>query len=668
MAVANASATVAIKGEDKTQKAFRSVQKSVGKLKKSLGTLKAGALGLGAMGAGLSLFTKKVLDHADKLGKTAVKINITTGALQKLRFAAEQAGMSSGSLDQMLSKLTVNLGQAAFQTGAQRDALDTLGLSASRIAKLPLEQSFLVIGQALSELTTDTERAKVATDLFGRSGQQMFNLFQNGAAPVIKLGQELENVGGVLSDNLVKNSERANDAVNKLSKATFGASSSLVGEFAPSIEAAANSATEWIKMVKGSRQSLEQMIRGLKPATDSLATLEAAHLRLVSASKKTTEAIKEEEDAWFVDDELIGRMQRWQKVYQAWIPHLAGVIEKRKEDGAATEKNVVAEYRQAVALTATEQAALKQTDTKKKKVKVEKEEKEGIEGVNISMEAQALFASKLTTQFEAHTSVIKKKQAATKEATDAETASLHALQIAHLDVMRDRFAVNEETKFNLMDSDMEETERIIAMYDERKKIHRNHALDTERMQKINAANIVHIETAKQKALAALEEKRRLATFSTMNAMAGAVADQGQAFFEFSKALAIGEAIMNTYNAASAALKIPPPPVGVALAAMITGLGLANVAKISSQKAPTFKKEMGGPVASGRPYLVGERGPEMFVPNSAGAIQSNTGATNVNIQINAVDTEGFDELLFARRAVIVSVINQAMHRQGKRGLV
>ena len=59
----------------------------------------------------------------------------------------------------------------------------------------------------------------------------------------------------------------------------------------------------------------------------------------------------------------------------------------------------------------------------------------------------------------------------------------------------------------------------------------------------------------------------------------------------------------------------------------------------------------------------------FTPQTAGEIQPNSsGATTVNISINAIDTEGFDELLFARRAVIVSVINQAMHRQGKRGLV
>jgi len=37
---------------------------------------------------------------------------------------------------------------------------------------------------------------------------------------------------------------------------------------------------------------------------------------------------------------------------------------------------------------------------------------------------------------------------------------------------------------------------------------------------------------------------------------------------------------------------------------------------------------GGPVAAGRPYMVGERGPELFVPNSAGSIVPNGGGAQV----------------------------------------
>jgi phage-related minor tail protein len=46
---------------------------------------------------------------------------------------------------------------------------------------------------------------------------------------------------------------------------------------------------------------------------------------------------------------------------------------------------------------------------------------------------------------------------------------------------------------------------------------------------------------------------------------------------------------------------------------------------------------GGPVAGGTPYIVGERGPELFVPGANGGIVPNHalgGSTNVSIVVNA----------------------------------
>lgn len=51
---------------------------------------------------------------------------------------------------------------------------------------------------------------------------------------------------------------------------------------------------------------------------------------------------------------------------------------------------------------------------------------------------------------------------------------------------------------------------------------------------------------------------------------------------------------------------------------------------------------GGPVSPGRPYLVGERGPEMFVPTSAGRVDAgagNGGGRAVNVSIRVVSPEG-----------------------------
>jgi tape measure domain-containing protein len=82
-------------------------------------------------------------------------------------------------------------------------------------------------------------------------------------------------------------------------------------------------------------------------------------------------------------------------------------------------------------------------------------------------------------------------------------------------------------------------------------------------------------------------------------------------FEAAKAFNIANAIMNTYMAATKALAAYPPPFGFIAAGAAIGMGLAQVAQIRSQQYAG--RAIGGPVASGTPYMVGENGPELFIP-------------------------------------------------------
>lgn len=83
---------------------------------------------------------------------------------------------------------------------------------------------------------------------------------------------------------------------------------------------------------------------------------------------------------------------------------------------------------------------------------------------------------------------------------------------------------------------------------------------------------------------------------------------------------------------------------------------------------------GGAVSKGQPIVVGEQGPEMFIPNSTGQITQSArgtnggGTTNVNFTINATDVRGVKELLIDNRATIVNVINSALNEKGKEALV
>ena len=82
---------------------------------------------------------------------------------------------------------------------------------------------------------------------------------------------------------------------------------------------------------------------------------------------------------------------------------------------------------------------------------------------------------------------------------------------------------------------------------------------------------------------------------------------------------------------------------------------------------------GGSIRKGQPAIVGERGPELFIPNSSGQITQNARgmggrAVNVNFNINTVDASGFEELLFRSRGAVSSLINQAVNEQGRGAVV
>ena len=82
---------------------------------------------------------------------------------------------------------------------------------------------------------------------------------------------------------------------------------------------------------------------------------------------------------------------------------------------------------------------------------------------------------------------------------------------------------------------------------------------------------------------------------------------------------------------------------------------------------------GGAVSKGRPIIVGERGPEMFIPNSTGQITQNARGTGgrsavVNFNINTIDSRGFDQALVENRGTITSIINNALTERGRGELV
>ena len=97
----------------------------------------------------------------------------------------------------------------------------------------------------------------------------------------------------------------------------------------------------------------------------------------------------------------------------------------------------------------------------------------------------------------------------------------------------------------------------------------------------------------------------------------------------------------------------------------TNIGSQQTSMLAAQEVGM--RAAGGPVAGNQPYVVGERGPELFVPRGAGTIVPNhamasMGTTNVtNNYINAIDVKSFEDRLLGSANTIWAANTYAQKR-------
>lgn len=98
----------------------------------------------------------------------------------------------------------------------------------------------------------------------------------------------------------------------------------------------------------------------------------------------------------------------------------------------------------------------------------------------------------------------------------------------------------------------------------------------------------------------------------------------QAMFVASKAFAIADATVKIAQGIANAAYLPYPENLVAMAsvAAATASIVSAISAVTLNLSGKEGKAMGGPVSAGTAYIVGEKGPELFMPSQSGSIVSN----------------------------------------------
>jgi hypothetical protein len=171
----------------------------------------AGVAGIAAFGA----IVKRTIKAGDEIGKAAKRIGISAEAWQKYTFAARRAGAASEDIEKSFKRMQKNINDADRGLTTAKDSLEAVGLSFEALKGLRPEKQFEMITDRLSDIQDSSKKAAIAQDLFGRAGTKIIPMLENYR----ELGEELESINGVMSDESVEAAERYTDAIENLSTA-----------------------------------------------------------------------------------------------------------------------------------------------------------------------------------------------------------------------------------------------------------------------------------------------------------------------------------------------------------------------------------------------------------------------------------------------------------------
>lgn len=219
-------------------------------------TVAKAAVGLGAIGGAAFAFANKVSSTGDNIDKMSQKLGISAKGYQEWSHILEHSGASVSSLQGVFRTLTnaVNSGSDAFQQ---------LGISEEEVASMNQEELFERVIKELQGMEAGAERSALATELLGRGAQELGPLLNSTAEDVEQMKKDLNDMGGVMSDEAVKDAAAFQDSMTDLKAAFGGATNELAKELIPAIKGLIDKITNWLK--GGGLQRLIDLFKKLKP-------------------------------------------------------------------------------------------------------------------------------------------------------------------------------------------------------------------------------------------------------------------------------------------------------------------------------------------------------------------------------------------------------------------
>jgi hypothetical protein len=219
---------IIISAEDRTRQAFDSVRGGLTAI-----TGLAAALGAGV----LANTVKEAAKFNDEMDEMAQKLGLNLTSLSELKYAADLSGDSFDALQTGIKKLTSNMGDLANGGKEAKELFSSVGIEAlDSSGKLrDADEVLKDIADLFQRLPDGAQKTALAIKFFGKSGADLIPMLNEGSAGLERFADEARKLGVVVSDDMARASAQFNDNIDRLGKVADGIKLSIGNRLIPAL-------------------------------------------------------------------------------------------------------------------------------------------------------------------------------------------------------------------------------------------------------------------------------------------------------------------------------------------------------------------------------------------------------------------------------------------------
>lgn len=532
----------------------------------------AAAAGPAALGA----LAKAQAAAVDSQQKFASRIGTTQARLVALHVAAaELAGVTDGTLNMAMQRMTRRTAEAAQGTGEARAAIAELGLDARELARMDPADQMRAIADALKGVAGSGDQLRLAFKLFDSEGAALVTMLREGSRALDDYQQLADDLGLSLSRIDTAKIEAANDAWGRTGLAVKGLGNSIAVELAPFVTAVSNEIVGASAKTGGFRDTVQTAVtmaaRGFGFVADVVHGLRVAVTGVEVAAQAggvamlTVYTTVAKKIAGAIDDLIIPAINRAIDAHNATVAKITG--QTMEHIGAVSTSPVIAGLEGALAGARTR-----------------------LTEMQAALMAMAL-APMPSEGVEAW--VARVKQAAEEAAQAVASATSGAVDppVDGAAAEKARGQLDQVLGFGRSDAEAEQAafaERLEILQKNLELKNLTHARfesiledqvkrHMDRMAKIEAKG--HTERQKFEAKSMVQKAQTI--FGELSSITAGVAQHNKAMFTANKVAGIAEAVINGYIGVSKTLSAYPFPINVGMAAAHAAVAAAQVSAIAS---------------------------------------------------------------------------------------